>query len=227
MRRKSRNGRPPGGRSARCANITTHGIVVRCYSLVHIHQGSGSPCREERGAGGIVPGAAGQPPRAAKRRRRRDDQAHIDQRRVVTMLHRGNAVAGFALSLLLTLVMASAASAAPVEGPSGEAFYTPPETLPEGGPGTLVWYRPASLEPRHRSPERKSLGRALQVHGAARRDERRDGHRDRPHGSLDGLRPASGGDARRGHPGSRPQLRAVAADSRRAPSTTPARSSPC
>jgi hypothetical protein len=41
--------------------------------------------------------------------------------------------------------MASAASAAPVEGPSGEAFYTPPETLPEGGPGTLVWFRPTTV----------------------------------------------------------------------------------
>jgi hypothetical protein len=51
----------------------------------------------------------------------------------------------FALSLLVTLAMASTASAAPVEGPSGEAFYTPPETLPEGGAGTLIWYRPTTL----------------------------------------------------------------------------------
>jgi pimeloyl-ACP methyl ester carboxylesterase len=47
--------------------------------------------------------------------------------------------------LLLTLVMTSGASAAPVEGPAGEAFYTPPATLPEGGSGTLVWFRPATL----------------------------------------------------------------------------------
>jgi len=61
------------------------------------------------------------------------------------MLHRkGSAYAAFALSLLLTLVMASSASAAPVEGPAGEAFYTPPP-LPEGGPGTLVWYRPTTV----------------------------------------------------------------------------------
>jgi len=58
---------------------------------------------------------------------------------------KGSACAALAVSLLLTLVLASAASAAPVEGPAGEAFYTPPETLPEGGPGTLIWYRPATL----------------------------------------------------------------------------------
>jgi Secretory lipase len=72
------------------------------------------------------------------------------------MLHRGSAVAGFALSLLLTLVMVSAASAAPVEGPSGEAFYTPPETLPEGGPGTLVSYRTASLNLGTEAPSTKA-----------------------------------------------------------------------
>ncbi len=62
------------------------------------------------------------------------------------MLHRkGLARVALALPLLLTLALASSASAAPVEGPSGEAFYTPPTTLPEGGPGTLVWYRPTSV----------------------------------------------------------------------------------
>ncbi len=62
------------------------------------------------------------------------------------MLHRkGLARVALGLSLLFTLAMASSASATPVEGPSGEAFYTPPATLPEGGPGTLVWYRPTTI----------------------------------------------------------------------------------
>ena len=61
------------------------------------------------------------------------------------MLHRkGYAYAAVALSSLFMLVMASAASAAPVEGPAGEAFYTAPP-LPEGPHGTLVEYRPTTV----------------------------------------------------------------------------------
>jgi len=62
------------------------------------------------------------------------------------MLHRkGLARAALALALLIPLTMAASASAAPVEGPSGEAFYTPPSTLPEGPNGTLIWYRPTTV----------------------------------------------------------------------------------
>jgi pimeloyl-ACP methyl ester carboxylesterase len=41
--------------------------------------------------------------------------------------------------------MASVASATPVEGPSGSAFYTPPSPTPAGSAGELVWYRPATV----------------------------------------------------------------------------------
>lgn len=62
------------------------------------------------------------------------------------MLQRkGLARAALALAFLSALVMAPTALAGPVEGPSGEAFYTPPSSLPEGGPGTLVWYRPTTV----------------------------------------------------------------------------------
>ncbi len=58
---------------------------------------------------------------------------------------RGMARAALALSVLLALTMAATASAAPVEGPSGSAFYTPPATTPAGSAGELVWYRPATI----------------------------------------------------------------------------------
>jgi len=41
--------------------------------------------------------------------------------------------------------MASAASATPVVGPEGSAFYTPPSPTPAGSAGELVWYRPATI----------------------------------------------------------------------------------
>jgi hypothetical protein len=47
---------------------------------------------------------------------------------------------------LAVLACAGPALATPTLGPSGSAFYTPPSPLPSGGPGTLIWYRPASLE---------------------------------------------------------------------------------
>ncbi len=64
------------------------------------------------------------------------------------MLHRRSlARALLALSTLVIsmMAMASVASAAPVEGPAGEAFYTPPSKTPAGSAGELIWYRPASL----------------------------------------------------------------------------------
>ncbi|HTU79911.1 MAG TPA: lipase family protein [Solirubrobacteraceae bacterium] len=58
---------------------------------------------------------------------------------------RGMTRAALALVAVLALAMAASASAAPVEGPSGSAFYTPPSTTPAGSAGELVWYRPATI----------------------------------------------------------------------------------
>jgi hypothetical protein len=58
---------------------------------------------------------------------------------------RGIARATLALAAVLALTMAATASAAPVEGPAGEAFYTPPAATPSGSAGELVWYRPAKV----------------------------------------------------------------------------------
>ena len=54
--------------------------------------------------------------------------------------------AALALSILATLALAATASAAPVEGPAGSAFYTPPSPTPTGSAGELVWYRPATID---------------------------------------------------------------------------------
>ncbi len=59
---------------------------------------------------------------------------------------------------LAVLACAGPAQAAPTLGPSGSAFYTPPSPLPGGGPGTLIWYRPATLEPGRRRAECRRLG---------------------------------------------------------------------
>ena len=61
------------------------------------------------------------------------------------MHRRGLVRALLALSVLAVLVAPSAASATPVEGPSGSAFYTPPTSTPAGSVGELVWYRPATV----------------------------------------------------------------------------------
>lgn len=62
------------------------------------------------------------------------------------MLHRNRLVRlALGLALAVPLLTATEASATPVEGPSGEAFYTAPSPLPAGGPGTLVWYRPTNV----------------------------------------------------------------------------------
>jgi pimeloyl-ACP methyl ester carboxylesterase len=50
----------------------------------------------------------------------------------------------FAAAALTTLVIAGAASAAPVIGPAGEAFYTAPASLPAAN-GTLIQYRANTL----------------------------------------------------------------------------------
>jgi len=58
-------------------------------------------------------------------------------------IHLARAV--LALSILAALVLPSGASAAPTEGPSGLAFYTPPSPAPAGGAGELTWYRPTTI----------------------------------------------------------------------------------
>jgi secretory lipase len=58
---------------------------------------------------------------------------------------RGLARVVLALSFFVVLIVPSGASAAPVEGPSGSAFYTPPSPSPAGSTGELVWYRPATV----------------------------------------------------------------------------------
>jgi hypothetical protein len=73
------------------------------------------------------------------------------------VLHRkGLACAVFALSLLLVSLTAAAASASPVVGPEGSAFYTPPSTSPTGSAGELIWYRPASINLKVALPENKA-----------------------------------------------------------------------
>ncbi|MBJ7328472.1 MAG: dienelactone hydrolase family protein [Solirubrobacteraceae bacterium] len=54
-------------------------------------------------------------------------------------------LASACLPVLATLGLASGALAAPVAGPTGEAFYTPPSPLPAGTNGDLIWYRSTTL----------------------------------------------------------------------------------
>ncbi len=61
------------------------------------------------------------------------------------MHRRGLARGVLALSILMILAVPSGAAAAPAEGPSGSAFYTPPSPTPAGSAGELVWYRPATV----------------------------------------------------------------------------------
>ncbi len=61
-------------------------------------------------------------------------------------MHRSvHRLAAACLPLLACLGLAAGAQAAPVAGPSGDAFYTPPSPLPAGANGDLIWYRPATL----------------------------------------------------------------------------------
>jgi hypothetical protein len=69
---------------------------------------------------------------------------------------RGMARAVLALTAVLALAMVASAAAAPVEGPAGEAFYTPPSKAPAGSAGELVWYRPATIDPEVSLPANKA-----------------------------------------------------------------------
>jgi hypothetical protein len=60
------------------------------------------------------------------------------------------------LAALAVLTVVSAASAAPVEGPAGSAFYTPPSETPAGSAGELIWYRPATLNLKVSLPANKA-----------------------------------------------------------------------
>ncbi|MBJ7472077.1 MAG: hypothetical protein JHD16_12285 [Solirubrobacteraceae bacterium] len=55
-------------------------------------------------------------------------------------------LASASVTALLALGLASSATAAPVVGPSTDAFYSPPTSVPaSGAPGELIWYRPATV----------------------------------------------------------------------------------
>lgn len=54
-------------------------------------------------------------------------------------------LAGFCLPVIASCGLAAGASAAPVAGPSGDAFYTPPSPLPAGANGDLIWYRSTAV----------------------------------------------------------------------------------
>lgn len=54
-------------------------------------------------------------------------------------------LAGCCLPVIATLALAASASAAPVAGPAGDAFYAPPSPLPAGSAGDLIWYRPTTV----------------------------------------------------------------------------------
>lgn len=54
-------------------------------------------------------------------------------------------LAGACLPVIASLGLAAGASAAPVAGPSGDAFYTPPSPLPAGTNGDLIWYRSTTV----------------------------------------------------------------------------------
>ncbi|MEJ2856890.1 MULTISPECIES: lipase family protein [unclassified Saccharothrix] len=45
------------------------------------------------------------------------------------------------VALLVLAGVAPVATAAPVPGPPGDAFYTPPDPLPDGVPGDVIWWR--------------------------------------------------------------------------------------
>lgn len=54
-------------------------------------------------------------------------------------------LAGACLPAVAALGLATGAAAAPVAGPAGDAFYTPPSPLPAGTNGDLIWYRSTAV----------------------------------------------------------------------------------
>jgi hypothetical protein len=72
---------------------------------------------------------------------------------------RGLARASLALVVVLAGALAASAplaAAAPVEGPSGPAFYTPPGSSPTGTTGELIRYRPATINLKVPLPSNKA-----------------------------------------------------------------------
>jgi len=61
-----------------------------------------------------------------------------------------------ALTAAFALAMVTSATATPVEGPAGEAFYTPPSKTPAGSAGELIWYRPANINLKVSLPANKA-----------------------------------------------------------------------
>ncbi|EFC81497.1 lipase family protein [Parafrankia sp. EUN1f] len=56
----------------------------------------------------------------------------------------GSLVSTLALAMVgafLPVIIGAQPAAAAVEGPAGDAFYTPPSPLPAGNPGDVIWYR--------------------------------------------------------------------------------------
>ena len=64
----------------------------------------------------------------------------MTRRRVHRALVSGLAAGALALTSLVALG-ATPAAAAPPEGPAGDAFYVPPNPLPPGQPGDVIWKR--------------------------------------------------------------------------------------
>src|SRR5271163_555888 len=75
----------------------------------------------------------------------------------MSVLHRKSPLwAVLALAVFLSLTAVSTASATPVVGPEGSAFYTPPSSEPAGTTGELIWYRPATIDLKVTLPNNKA-----------------------------------------------------------------------
>ncbi len=77
------------------------------------------------------------------------DRARLGARQLTRVRRRGIVAVGVAVCL--GLVVAPSAGGAPKESPrkapSGRAFYSPPESLPTGRPGDLIWSAPFKAVP--------------------------------------------------------------------------------
>ncbi len=79
-------------------------------------------------------------------------------------------MAALGLAVLTSLVLAAGASAAPVAGPAGDAFYAPPANVSSYANGDLIWYRSNTLNLGSGAPGVKSwkvLYRSSKVDGSA------------------------------------------------------------
>src|SRR5271154_6058728 len=75
----------------------------------------------------------------------------------MSVLHRKRPLwAVLGLAAFLSLAVVSTASATPVVGPEGSAFYTPPSAEPAGSVGELIWYRAATIDLKVTLPNNKA-----------------------------------------------------------------------